>query len=74
MTINLIVQYYKCDDVERQQEIDTCLQNNLQNENLDTVHLLTEAQYDFSKFVNNEKINQIGPQLLMRINVSAIKQ
>lgn len=65
MTINLIVQYFKCDNDARQKEIDTCLQNNLLNEHIDAVHLLTEAAYDFSVFNNYTKIVQtvIGERL-----------
>ncbi|ACM19812.1 hypothetical protein Geob_1453 [Geotalea daltonii FRC-32] len=65
MAINLIVQYYRCLDDVRQQEIDSCLQNNLLNEYLDAIHLLTEILYDFQNFKNSEKIVQsvVGKRL-----------
>ncbi|KAF0218738.1 MAG: methyltransferase/glycosyl transferase fusion [Geobacteraceae bacterium] len=58
MKIHLIVQYYKCDREDRQQEIDSCLVNNLQNPYISMIHLLTEEQFDLSQFPNQEKIGQ----------------
>ncbi len=65
MTINLIVQYYKCDNEARQEEIDICLTKNLNNEFISAVHLLTEQLYDMSQFPHCEKIRQtvIGERL-----------
>lgn len=56
--IQLIVQYYRCADPARQEEIDTCLRNNLLNSYLAAVHLLTEEPFDFSSFPNSNKIVQ----------------
>jgi len=63
--IQLIVQYYRCSDAARQEEIDTCLRNNLQNPLIATVHLLTEVLFDFSNYPFHEKIVQsvIGERL-----------
>lgn len=65
MTINLIVQYYKCDSEARQEEIDFCLATNLNNKFISSVHLLTEQSYDMSRFPHHEKIKQtvIGERL-----------
>lgn len=65
MTLNLIVQYYKCDDEARQQEIDVCLSKNLSNELISSIHLLSEQLYDLSRFQYHEKIKQtvIGERL-----------
>lgn len=65
MTINLIIQYYKCSKEARQEEIDICLINNLNNEFISIVHLLTEELYDLSQFPHQEKIKQtvIGERL-----------
>jgi len=65
MTINLIVQYYKCGNEARQEEIDVCLEKNLNNEFISSVHLLTEQMYDLSQFPHPEKIKQtvIGERL-----------
>jgi len=64
-SIHLIVQYYRCTDSRRQIEIDTCLDNNLQNPLIDTVHLLTEEFFDLSRFSNHDKVIQtvIGERL-----------
>ncbi len=63
--IHLIVQYYQCVDAARQDEIDTCLRNNLQNHFIAEIHLLTEVTYDFSGYSGHEKIRQtvIGERL-----------
>src|SRR5271157_3256838 len=58
MIINLIVQYYRCDNEGRQEEIDVCLSNNLSNEFISFIHLLTEQFIDFSLFPHHEKIKQ----------------
>lgn len=65
INIHLIVQYYKCAHQDRQKEIDICLRNNLQNQYISSVHVLTEVPFDFSGFPNEEKINQtvIGERL-----------
>lgn len=63
--IQLIVQYYRSNDPARQEEIDTCLRNNLINSFISTVHLLTEEQFDFSRFPNADKVVQtvVGERL-----------
>jgi len=63
--IQLIVQYYRCTDIARQEEIDTCLRENLQNPLIEATHLLTEERFDFVRFPNHEKIIQtvIGERL-----------
>jgi hypothetical protein len=65
MIINLIVQYYKCDNEARQEEIDFCLSKNLSNEFISSVYLLTEQLIDMSHFPHHEKIKQtvIGERL-----------
>lgn len=65
INIHLIVQYYKCARQDRQNEIDICLRNNLQNQYIHKIHVLTEEYFDFSGFPNEEKINQtvIGERL-----------
>lgn len=65
MTINLIVQYYKCGNEARQEEIDICLTTNLNNEFISSIHLLTEQLHDISQFPHREKIKQtiIGERL-----------
>lgn len=64
-SIQLIVQYYLCADPARQEEIDTCLRNNLTNPLISTIHLLTEEDFDFDQFPNANKIVQtvIGERL-----------
>lgn len=59
MTINLILQYYRTLDLSRQAEINACLWHNLQNELITFVHLLTEEDFDFTKFPNHQKVIQI---------------
>jgi len=63
--IHLIVQYYRAATSERQCEIDTCLRNNLLNNHISAVHLLTEDEFDLTKFPNFEKVRQtvIGERL-----------
>jgi len=56
--IQLILQYYRCADPARQDEIDTCLRNNLQNPFIAAIHLLTEELFDLSQYNNHEKIIQ----------------
>jgi hypothetical protein len=65
MTTNLIVQYYKCGNEARQEEIDICLSNNLNNEFISSIHLLTEQLFDVSHFPYHEKIKQtvVGERL-----------
>ena len=58
--LHLIVQYYLCATPGRQAEIDTCLRKNLQNPHIDALHLLTEEEYDFSAFPNQDKIHQFN--------------
>lgn len=69
MTINLIVQYYKCDNEARQEEINICLSKNISNEFISSIHLLTEQLIDISIFSQNEKIKQtvIGERLTFEI-------
>ena len=67
--IHLILQYYipkkiipkrlrhQVDPV-RKQDVDTCLQNNLNNPLITQVHLLTEENLNFDHFDNSEKIIQ----------------
>lgn len=45
--INLFVNYYKTVNDERQQEIDKCLQNNLENDLIDRVIVFGEAKIPF---------------------------
>jgi hypothetical protein len=68
MKIQLIVQYFRCATKERQEEIDICLRNNLLNNYISTVHLLTEEELDVSVFHNKDKIKQtvIGDRLTYR--------
>lgn len=63
--IKLITQYYRCGDDARQGEIDTCLQKNLENPFIGTIHLLTEEYFEFSSFPERNKIVQhiIGERL-----------
>lgn len=63
--IHLIVQYYRATTPERQVEIDTCLRENLLNNHITAVHLLTEKQFDLTGFPNAEKAQQtvIGERL-----------
>ena len=65
MNIALIQQYYRTATSARQQEIDTCLRNNLSNPMIDKVHLLTEELYCLTEFPETEKIRQtvIGERL-----------
>jgi len=67
--IHLILQYYIPKkiipvnlrnevDPLRKQDIDTCLQNNLNNPLITRVHLLTEEVLNFDCFDNSEKITQ----------------
>lgn len=64
-SLNLIVQYYKCADSKRQEEIDYCLLKNLENPLISTVHILSEHDLDFASFPNSGKIIQkvIGQRL-----------
>ena len=69
----LITQYFKVKtsndiyDKERQKEIDSCLEINSRNENLDEIHLLTEAEHDLSfiptQFMYKIKQTVIGKRL-----------
>jgi len=63
--IHLIAQYYRAGSVERQGEIDACLRENLQNSLISMIHLLTEEDFDYSRFPNSDKIVQtvIGERL-----------
>jgi hypothetical protein len=56
--IMLIQQYYDCGNDLRQQEIDNCLQLNLNNPNIDLIILLNEKEYNFTEYKNNNKIHQ----------------
>jgi hypothetical protein len=68
MNVNMIVQYYKCDNQSRQEEIDYCLTKNLNNKFITSIHLLTEQLHDISQLPNNEKIKQtvIGERLTFK--------
>jgi len=65
MKINLIVQYYRGTNPDRQAEIDFCLSANLQNRFIDQLHLLTEEEMDLAAFPAQGKIVQtvIGERL-----------
>lgn len=67
--MNLIVQYYRCADSDRQAEIDRCLRNNLLNPHLAAIHLLTEEHFDLSQFPGSNKIVQtvIGERLTFEL-------
>jgi hypothetical protein len=45
--LHALVQYFKTDDAARQREIDVCLMANLNNKQLDGIHLLLERESDF---------------------------
>ena len=64
-TIHLIVQYYRAPEPARQEEIDACLRNNLDNALISQVHLLTEKEFDLTSFPHRDKIVQtvIGGRL-----------
>lgn len=56
--IHLITQYYEPKDIARKQETAYCFQNNLNNSDINVIHVLSEQKYDFNSFQNNEKIIQ----------------
>lgn len=55
--IYLITQYYIPKDKEREIEINTCLQKNLNNNYIDKIILFGEDNYKFNNFENKNKIN-----------------
>lgn len=70
--VQLIVQYYRSVDPARQVELDTCLRNNLVNQFISKVHLLTEEKFDFVQFPNVDKIVQrvVGERLTFEMAFS----
>jgi hypothetical protein len=63
----LIVQYFiaQNNNTELQNDVNSALVKNLFNSAISEIHVLTEAQYDFTSFPNNSKIKQtvIGRRL-----------
>lgn len=55
----LITQYYLPKWGERQLEIDECFINNLNNPNIDEIHLFIEQDYDFDKFKSNPNFSKL---------------
>ena len=53
--IYLFTQYYEPKNLERKEEIDFCLQSNINNNLINKIFLFGEKQYDFSKFKNFDK-------------------
>lgn len=54
--IRLITSYYKDSNLERQKEMDFCLESNIKNKSIDEIVVLNE---EVSLPIENEKINQI---------------
>jgi hypothetical protein len=63
----LIQQYFTSSRKERQDEIDFCLQQNLNCHMLESVVLLNEKEYSFDKFVDSEKKLQVVPEHIKRL-------
>jgi len=57
-SLNLIVQYFKVGDNERQKEFDLCLEKNCENSYIKRIFLLTEEKLA-GKLLNHPKIEQI---------------
>lgn len=56
----LITQFYKPKWKQRRNEINDCLNNNLNNKYIDEIHLFVEGDQDFEKiFPNNKNLNKI---------------
>ena len=56
--MNLITSYYLCDDLDRQKEINTCLQKNVDNKLIENIYLLNDKTYNLDFLTNNTKIKQ----------------
>jgi hypothetical protein len=56
--MNLITSYYLCNDSDRQKEINTCLQKNVDNELIENIYLLNDKTYNLDFLTNNSKIKQ----------------
>ena len=56
--MNLITSYYFCNDSDRQKEINTCLQKNVDNELIENIYLLNDKTYNLDFLTNNSKIKQ----------------
>lgn len=52
----LYIQYYKSDNASRQSEIDSCLLNNIENENICKIYLLNETLIDIPNLPKCEQI------------------
>jgi hypothetical protein len=48
--VHLILQYYSAKTIPRQAEIDQCLLQNIRNEHISTIHVLTEIAFDLAYF------------------------
>lgn len=57
-SLNLIVQYFKVHNEDRQKEIDLCLKNNCENPYIKKIFLLTEEKIE-ADILNHKKINQV---------------
>jgi hypothetical protein len=68
MKINLITSFFiKQNDTLSNQEMEMCLQTNLNNPYIKKIHLLQDGTYNFTGFINNEKI--VATDIHSRITV-----
>ena len=54
----LITSYYKSNDINRQNEINTCLQKNVDNELIKNIYLLNDKTYELDFLKDTSKIKQ----------------